>query len=299
MIAFDAMLSLARSVGRFAECVAQTGSSATSLIDAVLLGDALNKVGRADDEYSGGTAFMIYDAAGLGAAPENETARITDYSKSTGTLTLATGDLSVAAAAGDLFGVSPIRRDILLRVLNLALSDLGMVPYEDSTSLDTAASTLAYTIPAVAKRDLRQVWIDRSTSSPYYWEQWPYWYQIHGLSTGDLVFTVQPPAGRDIRLIYCAPHATLKLDADAISNQVEPTVLLWQATYRYCRELLQSEEGRDNKAWEMMANEAHQNAEVYRVRYPIRLPAHQVQMAAFPDVGPGQYRIKTTQVPTS
>jgi hypothetical protein len=297
MIAFDAMLQLARLVGRMVEGTAQTGSSATALVDAVLLGTTLDKVGVTDDEYNGGTVFAITDAGGEGAAPEDETARVTDYDASTGTLTLATGDLSAALASGDYYGLSPIRKDVLLRCVNLALDALGPVPYEDDTSLDTAASTLAYTLPAAAKHDLRQVWIDRSTSTPYYWEAWRYWQQILGKSTSDLVFTVQPPVGKDIRLVYAAPHARLTADASAINAGVSPLPLLWQSAYQYYRELLHTT-GRDNREWETLASEASQKAELYKSQYPVRLPPNHVRLPS-ESYGAGYYGVHTGPVATS
>lgn len=300
MIAFDAMLALARLVGQTADCVAQAGSGATTLIDAVLLGTTLDKVGRTDDEYNGGTAFITYDAAGASAAPENETARITDYAATTGTLTLATSDLSAAAATGDHFTITSIRRDILFRAVNNALMSLGDVPFEDDTSLDTVAGTLAYTIPAAAKHDLREVYIAESTSSPYYWKAWNYWHQLYNKSTYDLEFTVMPAASRDIRLVYMAPHGMLENDSDAINNCVPQPLLVWQAAYQYYRDLLNTQEGRDNKTWEALGTEAAQRAELYRSKYPIFRPARQVKLGpAGQEPGYKRRNIDTADVATS
>src|SRR5574343_1794055 len=96
--AFDAMLQLARLVGLLIEDKATSGSTTTIVCSNLYtLADT-----SLDNALNGGTAFVVTDAGGAGAAPENESARITGYTAAAGTVTLATGDLSAAVAAGDL-----------------------------------------------------------------------------------------------------------------------------------------------------------------------------------------------------
>jgi hypothetical protein len=285
--AFDAMLALARQVG-LTEGTA-TGGSSTTLVDSGL--------GGTDDEYNGGTAFLITDAGGAGAAPENESASITDYAASTGTVTVT---FSAAPGAGDAYGLCKTPRYRLYQAINLALSDLRKVPFEDDTSLDTAASTLAYTIPAAAKRDLRQVWLALNKTAPIHWQELHGWYQIHGKSTGDLVFLSQPPATRDIRLVYCGPHSLLTADTSSLNSAVPLNYLKWRAAYYIYRQRLH-EAGKDASRWTGLMNEAAEYAARALAGDPIRLPYYTPKMNTYddPSVSLQRASIQTAEIPTS
>lgn len=262
--AFDAMLALLARVLGCTEGVA-TGGSSTTIVDSDL--------GGTDDEWTSGTAFIITDGGGAGAAPENETARITDYASTTGTITVASGDFSAAPASGDTYGVCKVPRYRLYQALNNALRDLGPVPFEDDTSLDTAASTKRYTLPAAAKRDLRQVWVARRTSAPFDWEEQHNWYVIQNRSTYDLMFREQPVASRDIRLVYVGPHATLDADADTINDAVPLDYLAWRAAFwEYMWRSQQ--QGRDPERWVGLMNMAAEYASQALQKHPIILPAY-------------------------
>ena len=275
--AFEAMLQLARLVGLLIEDKA-TGGSTTTIVCSNLftLPDT-----SLDNALNGGTAFVVTDAGGAGAAPENESARITGYTAATGTVTLATGDLSAAAGAGDMFGVTTVPRYQLYQCLNAALRDLGSVPSED-TSLTTAAATREYTIPAAAKRDLRQVWVASRTERPYDWYEIYCWEQRQNTSTYDLVFKEQPAAGYLIRLVYCAPHAALDDDADTINDLVPLDYLIWKAAYHHYRQRLHAT-GKDDKRWTGLMNEAAEYASQALVRHPIRLPQYTTRLWAAPE----------------
>ncbi|MBM3147194.1 MAG: hypothetical protein FJ000_04775, partial [Actinobacteria bacterium] len=251
--AFDAMLDLARILG-MTEDVATGGSSTTIVCSNLRNWTDLS----VDDALNGGTAFIITDAGGLSAAPENETARITDYVESTGTVTVASGDFSAAPAAGDVFGVTPVPRFEMYQALNAALRDLGSIPQEDAT-LTTAAATREYTIPAAAKKDLRQVWTATRTSRPYDWLERFNWYRRNDTATYDLVFPEQPASGYLIRLVYTAPHAQLKAASTAINNAVPADYLAWKGAYHVYRQRLHRT-GKDDKRWTGLMNEAAEYA---------------------------------------
>lgn len=292
--AFDIMVEIARRAGPLVEGTA-TGGSATTVVDTTLLGVV---EGKDDDQYNGGTAFIITDAAGLGAAPENETARITDYTASTSTVTVQSADFSVAPAEGDTYGVCAIPRGHLFSAINAALQDLGPIPFEDDTSLDTAASTLAYTLPAAAKYDLRQVWLALNTSSPIVWEEWRDWYQIKNKSTADLVFLAQPPTTRDIRLVYVGPHASVTADATAINSSVPRDYLAWRGAYHIYRRRTQ-QTGKDTQAWVGLMNEAADYADRALRAHPVHLPDYTTKFFSYDDPItdlPRGARIKTKEI---
>lgn len=275
-IAFTALLDLARTVGQVIEGTATTGTTTDSVVCSSLPNYPDASV---DNAFALGTLFLITDAAGTGVAPENETARITAYSASTGTLTLTAGDLSAAPASGDYFGVTKISRHELFQALNAALRDLGPVPSED-VSLTTAGSTRAYTIPAAAKGDLRQVWIAQHTAEPYDWEEIHHWYQRHNTATYDLVFPFQPPSGYLIRLVYVAPHATLGADADVINDSVPLDYLNWKAAAHHYRLRLHYP-GKDANRWTGLMNEAAEYAAQAKRSHVMRLPPSTTKMGYF------------------
>jgi hypothetical protein len=295
-IAFDIMLSVARQLD-ITEGVA-TGGSSTTIVDTTLLGVV---EGLADDEFNGGTAFIVTDAGGAGAAPENETARVTDYVESTSTLTVTSGDFSAAPASGDSYAVTQLPRGRLLSAINAALRDLGDVPYEDDTSLDTTAATREYTIPAAAKHDLRQVWIAQRTSAPWDYVEQHNWRQVKNKSTGDLVFSEQPVASRNIRMVYCRSHPALTGDASAVNDAIPLDYLLWRATFYIYLSRVQ-QEGRDSQKWTGLMNMAAEYAQQALQRHPIKLPAYSTKFYLHdePDTDmPRGATIKTADVATS
>ena len=295
--AFDAMLALARIVVPTTEGTATSGS-ATTILDTDILGV---HEWLADDGLNGGTAFITYDAGGAGAAPQNETARITDYAESISTVTLMSGDLSAAAAAGDGYAVTSIPRYQLYAALNAALRDLGDVPYENDTSLDTVADTREYTLPAAAKRDLRQVWIAQHTAAPWDYAEQNNWRVIKNRATLDLVFSNQPTASRNIRLVYVGPHATLDDDADTVNDAVPFDYLVWRGAFHvYLRRLQQ--EGRNAEQWTGLMNMAAEYASQALQRHPIQLPRYGVRFFQYDEPSaetPGAAHIQTADVPTS
>jgi len=288
--AFTVMLEIARLAGPLIEGVATEGSS-TTIVDSTL---SSNPDASVDDVFVRGTAFIITDAGGQGAPPENETARVTDYTAASGTITVAPGDFSAAPAAGDIYGVTPVPRDTLIQAINLALLDLGNMPFED-TSLTTAAATREYTIPSAAKHDLRQVWIATSTDRPYDFFEWHYWRQIHNKTTYDLEFTAQPPSGYTIRLVYTAPHPRVTGDSSTINDAVPLNYLIWRGAYHIYRRRLH-QEGREDKRWVELMNEAAEYAERYKPHF--RLPHYSTKFYYAPDptLSPG---IETEEIPTT
>ena len=221
---FDVLVGAARRLEALHEANA-TGGSTTTLVDS-----KLTALGWADDHWNGGSAFLIYDAAGAAAAPQGESRAVSDYVSSTGTITVSTA-FTAAPAVGDFYGGATNRypRGTLISKVNEALSEIGDIPTVDITSLTTLAATREYSLPVAAKRDLRQVWIARNTAAPYDWEKALAAYvEWAGANTaGNLIFPYQPPAGYKIKLVYLAAHGFVQADTDKISEYV---ALDWLAT---------------------------------------------------------------------
>lgn len=282
------MLALARHAGPTVEGYA-SGGSTTTIINA---GFGLVPEGKVDDAFNLGTAFVVTDAGGAGAAPQGELQSILDYDASTGTVTTA-GAFTAAVAASDYVALTTVRRDLLYSAVNNALRDAGRLPAED-VSLTTAASTREYTIPSAAKGDLRQVWIAGKTSRPYDFEECHYWRQVRNKSTYDLEFQYQPPSGYPIRLVYCAPHTTVSGYSNSIQDIIPLDWLTWRSAYHLYRWRLH-QEGRDDKKWTALMNEAAEYAA--QIKPQIKLPPRTPRYWLTPDVSDGGAHIETEEIP--
>lgn len=274
-IAFDAMLHLAETLNTVeqSETHLVTGTSTTTTLVST-------KLTETDDYWNGGTLFITYDAAGSGAAPQNESREITDFVQSTYTVTVSPA-FTAAPAIGDKFAIADNEypRRVLLRALNSALRWYGDIITQDDTSLDTAANTLEYTLPSAAVNDLRQVYIATAKEEPYQYKPFPFW-QVD-IGSGKLKFRIQPEYTYNIRLVYHAPHTPLNSDDDTISPQVDLQSLYFYALAEIYQWKLQST-GRDDKRWADWYNQNMQLAEATRRRNP---PARAYKDPSYADSG--------------
>jgi hypothetical protein len=241
-----------------------TGGSTTTVIDSAL--------GGTDDDRIGGIVMVVKDSAGAGGAPESEFGKVTDYTTSTGTITLAPA-LSVAAASGDQYAVTnnDYPFEDMLRIINRTLRWLGPLPAWDDTSLDTAAGTLEYTLPAVAKEDLRQVWLGYSDGS---WMEVSNWrVEPHGTAgtQATLIFRNQPDTGCNIGLLYLTDHTKLWLDSDKLLEYVPINRIVPEVALRVLRWKMGQQSGSDDLMIAHM-NYLEREVEIARKRYPIMLP---------------------------
>jgi hypothetical protein len=227
---FDVAMRVHRELGQLTEGVATGGSTSTIL-------DANERTDKDDDYWNGGTAYVVYDAAGAGAAPEGEFSFISDFTKTTGTIALRT-TLTAAVAAGDWYAVAKKRYSLykVTECINAALQRFGDIVTIDTTSLDTAASQTELTLPVAASVDLREVWIQGRVSD----DDDNKWIKIHNWrtkktagGTGDtLILPVQYVADRDIMLVYLAPHAQVRVASATIDESVPVDRLVYEAALR-------------------------------------------------------------------
>ena len=264
-IAFDAILEIYRRLGATKEGATYKGDSdgafSTTQFDCAVLT-------QADDYWNEGTLLVLTNAAEAGAAPENESRAISDFDATNDRVTVGTA-FSAAPAANDLVAITTDEypRHVILRAINAALQWYGDIPTHDSATLDTAASTLEYSLPAAAVHDLRQVYIAARTTAPLTFRRLPYWHVDRGNSK--LVFHVQPPYVRDIRLVYMAPHATISTDSATINPGLYLPAL-YEYTMAQCYLWKVQQVGYDDKKWIDFYNQALQLAEKYKSDHPIR-----------------------------
>ena len=202
-----------------------TISTATDTPTTTIIYDSkLNDVYK-DDEFKGGTGFIVKDVAGAAAAPEGEFGYITSSTGSTFDITLAAA-LTAAPVATDTyaFADSVFPLYMMIELTNDALRDLGMIPLVDTTTLDSAASQTEYTCQAVWKHDNGPIRIDLQTktsdANDNQWREMPrdMWEYIPATagSTGLIVSRDQLVSGRDIRVWYNDDHPRVDVYSSTI-----------------------------------------------------------------------------------
>jgi hypothetical protein len=217
---FDLTYQVARKLDAVVEGVA-TGGSVTTIVDTV---ERL----EADDYWIRGSAWILRDAGGAGAAPQGEASVITDFVQSTKTVTLRS-TLTAAVAAGDKYALGKRRYPLALLVqkINESLHAIGPMERTDITTLPVLdASQSEYTMPLRAGMDLRQVFYaqDQNALDHDYVEMFDYSIQRSVTGTGDLLI-LRPPfvsTGNPIKLVYMDFHDDLVAMTDRLHDQINP-----------------------------------------------------------------------------
>ena len=258
---YNIMLATYEELGLLRYGIA-TGGSSTTLVDSGLKGD--NKV------FKGSCAFLTYDAAGTGVAPEAEFAEVTGYTASSGTLTVS---FSAAPGAADEYALSDPRLgpDKMKGLINRAMQKIGDIPTLDET-LSTATGQTEYTIPTVAKGNrLRRVFTSQySDLDDHLWREELGWYEAPG-AIYDLHFTEQPETGNTIRLLYMAKPARLRVKGDTISPYINLERIVAETVYLYFKSDLRITDGRADTLVDNV-RDAIQELENARRRHPIYDP---------------------------
>lgn len=205
-----------------------TGGSTTTIVNSLY--DSLESPPTTDFALNY-TAFIQYDAAGAGAAPQGEYQRISAYDESTWTFTTAT--FTAAPASGDrvviLTNRIPFQQLILLA--NEAISDYGKGEVRDTTSLTTVANQTEYSLPAgVTKENLKNVLIQGITtdSNDNRWRPISFEVRTNSATAVRTLVIDQFPADYDLMLVYFDYHPALTIFSSAISDSV-PYALLKSA----------------------------------------------------------------------
>ncbi|MBW8034496.1 MAG: hypothetical protein FVQ79_02200 [Planctomycetes bacterium] len=221
-----------------------TGGGTTTIVDLLATGTK-EFASKKDDYWNGGTAGVIWDATGAGAAPQWEFSEINDYGKTLAKLTLASA-LSAAVVAGDIYYV--MKRNTPARmVIQKINSYLSGIPVEttDITTITTASGQREYTLPGAASLDLRSVGIQENTGDSDD-NRWNYGYawEIQKTATGSadkLVFLQQPPDGRAVELKYIAAHSPLYVYSDKLNESVHPDLVVLET----CQLIIQASMRKD------------------------------------------------------
>lgn len=207
----DLVEAVADAFGHYRQGTADAASGADEIVDAEGLYEP-------DDYWNGHYAYILTDAGGAGAAPEGEERPVTDYDRTTATLTVSP-DFSAAVAAGDTFELLPMRRDRIVRAINRAIehADVWAKNATDDTTVVYAEDDYDYALPADLL-SLRQVWTREDTDLA--WHEVPaHQWRVLGVP-GSYILYFDTLDGLDtgykIRLEYTARLDTLSDDTDTL-----------------------------------------------------------------------------------
>lgn len=221
---FDISYAVARAVGVVSEGTA-TGGSTTTVADTV---ERL----ETDDIWNGGTAWILYDAGGAGAAPQGEMSVISDFANTGGVVTLRS-TLTAAVAAGDRYAVARKRYplQLIIQKVNEALQKIGPIEITDISTITTASQQTEYTLPSNVL-ELREVYIQTklNDTNDYEWNKIDGW-QIQKAATGsaNLLLLPQFAAGYLIKLVYVGYHATLVSATDKLDDSIHIDRVIYNA----------------------------------------------------------------------
>jgi hypothetical protein len=254
-----------------------TGGSTTTIVDTKLvdyLGD-----GNEDDVLNGGTAIIVKDAAGAGAAPEGEFSRISDYDDA-GTITTST--LTAAPAVGDTYMyISPdFPLFDMIEVVNDALVYLGRIPKVYS-SITTADNQTEYALPVALKGiDLHDIELQGiltdANDNRYYPLPRSAWKITPALpgSTG-LLTLPQFATGYILRIGYPGLHPRVSAFADYISEYIHPELATACVT-AHALQWYNSQRGGADDYWKQREDRAWNQLDIAKATYPIKNPIARV-----------------------
>jgi len=219
---FDCTYELARALGVVVEGVA-TGGSATAIIDTV------ERV-EADDFWLGGTAWILYDAGGLGASPQGKYSFISDFVQSTATITLR-NTVTDAVVSGDRYAIAGVRYPLQLLIQKVN-ETFGVIEKVDITTVTLANDQREYSLPADVL-DLKEVYIQTNSDSSddNGWEKIYDW-DTQKSATGTankLVLMRQFVSGYAVKLRYLTYHAKLQVATDKLDDSIHIEKVVYNA----------------------------------------------------------------------
>ena len=201
---------------------AREGVTDVASIDAII--DTAGRL-ESDDYWNTGPALILDTPTG--SVPQGEYGVVSDFGS--GTVTLRS-NWSATVPVGSTYALGRRRYplDLLAQCVNAAYRDLGKIPLVDITSLTTLQSTTQYTIPAAARKDLREVWIQTIMDIPdsLGWHEIPHgtWRQENAL-----LFLPQLSLDRALKLVYIDESPQLVDYNDVLSPFVHPKRIIYKA----------------------------------------------------------------------
>lgn len=197
-----------------AQGLVATGGSTTTIVDTTLKDD------YQDDHFKNYYAFVVRDAGGAGAAPQNEFQLVSAYNATTKTLT--TGTFTAAIAASDeimLTKPNPFPLADVKRLCNSALWELGEIPNKD-TSITFDESTYSYTLPSTIRKRPEEIWYLPTDADQY--EKLADWDVIPNTAGSNWTLYVDSPPDGTALILYNGLHPRLSAYNDSVSEAIPP-----------------------------------------------------------------------------
>ncbi len=248
-----------------------TGGSATTIENSLY---ANEDEPPQEDFAKRWTAFVEWDAAGAGAAPQSEYQTISAYDETNYRFT--TGTFSAAVGVGDRIVVVsdliPLQQMIFMA--NEVMSDYGRLELID-TSLTTAASQTEYTLPlGITKENLYDVRIQGITvdANDNRYRSIPFDVIPAVAGTAHTLVIEQYASGYDLMLYYRDVHARLTIFSSTISPTLQYAQIKAAFRYKITDWYNQKNEGGD-EFWLGAERKAAGLLDVAKVEYPQRPPA--------------------------
>ena len=217
---FDLTYRTARALGTVSEGVATSGSATT-------IGDNVERITEADDYWIGGSAWVLYDAGGAGAAPQGEYGYISDSVQVTGVITLRTA-LTVAVAPGDKYALGRKRYPLQLMIQKINEA-FGVIEKTDITTITIGSQQLEYSLPSDVL-DLKEVWLQTDQTANNWQRVFDYAAQKSATGTANkLTFSRQLSAGYKVKLVYTTYHQNLRIATDKLDDSIHPDTIVWKA----------------------------------------------------------------------
>jgi hypothetical protein len=219
---FDCTYQLARALGGVAEGVA-TGGSATTIADTV---ERIEE----NDFWNGGTAWILYDAGGLGASPQGKYSFISDFATSGGVITLR-DTVTDSVAAGDRYAIAGIRYPLQLLIQKVN-ETFGVIEKVDTSTVTLANDQREYSLPSDVL-DLKEVYIQTNadSSDDNGWEKIYDW-DTQKSATGTankLILMRQFVSGYAVKLRYLTYHAKLQVATDKLDDSIHINKVVYNA----------------------------------------------------------------------
>jgi hypothetical protein len=259
-------------LGQFRRWVV-TGGSQTTTINTSWAGVEEQIYEDDDAALIYGTVVVLEDSGGLGAAPEGEFARITDYDSSLWTLTHDT--LSASVASGDKVGIaSPLfPLQDMIELANIALQRLGEIDLPD-TSLTVIGGETQYTLPTTIRKRPVAVNIAKTAGG---WQPVQGWNVIPAAPGSNWTLTVPYlTSGQGLQVVYSSLHPKLTAFDSNISELIEPELAL-SALLAEAYQWYNNQVGGSNAYFLQRENKALQDLEVAKVQFQIPRHPHQAQ----------------------
>jgi hypothetical protein len=218
----DLLWECYKRLGQAKAGVVDSGSVST-IVDAMQSSEIVE--GLETDAYNNGGIFVLYDAAGLGAAPQGQFNPITSFDSETGTFGF--DDLTVAPAAGDKYGFTTTLFPFLdaIEHANSALKVIGDVETVDSSTLTTDSTHSEYPVAVGWKRNVYRVDYQGNTSDAddNQWIKITDWEYIPGSAgvAGKLILP-RLSDGLYLRVSYMGPHGRLSVYNDEVDESIDP-----------------------------------------------------------------------------